>query len=78
MIPLSFYDLKEASNYHNKELNKPITDVIAISNLHQIFLCQLPPRFNDHNVNSEVSLYNELLKEQFLNTEELFTELCSN
>ena len=68
----------EARNYHDKELNEPITDVIAISNLHQIFLCQFTPRFNDYNVNSEVSLYNELLKEQFIDTEELFTELCSN
>ena len=35
------------------------------SNLQQIFICKIPPRFDFHNVNSKVTRYNVLLEERF-------------
>ena len=60
-----------------KELDESITDLTAFSNLHEIFPCQLPPRFDNHIVNSKVSLYNELQKGRFLDTEEFITVVDS-
>ena len=39
-----------------KKLYESISELTAFQNLHQIFICQLPPRFDFHNVNSKVRL----------------------
>ena len=46
-------------------LQNSITELKEFSNLHQIFICKFPPRFDFHNVNSEVTRYNVLLEEHF-------------
>ena len=46
-------------------LQKCITELKEFSNLHQIFKCKIPPRFDFHNVNSKVTRYNVLLEEHF-------------
>ena len=38
--------------------------------LGQILLCKIPPRFDHHNINTKVCLFNELLVECFLDTED--------
>ena len=39
----------------------------------QIFLCKIPQRFDHHNINTKVCLFNELLVERFLDTEDFLT-----
>ena len=46
-------------------LENSITELKEFSNLQQIFICKIPPRFDFHNVNSKVTRYNVLLEEQF-------------
>ena len=46
-------------------LQNSITELKEFSNLHQIFICKIPPRFDFHNVNGKVTRYNVLLEEQF-------------
>ena len=46
-------------------LQNSITELKEFSNLHQIFICKIPPRFDFHNVNSKVTGYNVLLEEHF-------------
>ena len=53
-----------------KELNDSITVIKRLSNVGQIFLCKIPQRFEHHNINTKVCLFNELLVERFLNTED--------
>ena len=46
-------------------LENSITELNEFSNLQQIFICKIPPRFDFHNVNSKVTRYNVLLEEHF-------------
>ena len=58
-----------------KKLDESISELTAFQNLHHTFICQLPPRFDFHNVNSNVIRFNELLPERFADTEEFVTVL---
>ena len=60
-----------------KKLDESISKLTAFQNLHHIFICQLPPRFDFHNVNSKVIRCNELLLERFADTDEFVTVLDS-
>ena len=44
-----------------KELDDSITVIKRFSNVGQIFLCKIPQRFDHHNINTKVCLFNELL-----------------
>ena len=46
-------------------LENSITELKEFSNLQQIFICKIPPRFDFHNMNSKVTRYNVLLEEHF-------------
>ena len=56
-----------------KELDDSITVIKRFSNVGQIFLCKIPQRFDHHNINTIVCLFNELLTERFLDTEDFLT-----
>ena len=56
-----------------KELDDSITVIKPFSNVGQIFLCKIPQRFDHHNINTKVCLFNELLTERFLDTEDFLT-----
>ena len=58
-----------------KKLDESINELTEFHNLHHIFLCQLPPRFDFHNINARVTCFNELLVERFADTEEFVTVL---
>ena len=58
-----------------KKLDESINGLTEFHNLHHIFLCQLPPRFDFHNINAKVTCFNELLIECFADTEEFVTVL---
>ena len=58
-----------------KKLDESISELTTFKNLHHIFICQLPPRFDFHNVNSKVIRFNELLLERFADTEEFVAVL---
>ena len=49
----------------------------GFSNLGHIFLCQIPNRFDFHVVNSKVLRFNELLSEQYSDTEDFLTVTSS-
>ena len=44
-----------------------------LPNVGQIFLCKIPQIFDHHNINTKVCLFNELLAERFLDTEDFLT-----
>ena len=50
-----------------------MNEITEFHNLHHIFLCQLPPRFDFHNINAKVTCFNQLLIEHFADTEEFVT-----
>ena len=56
-----------------KELDDSITVIKRFSNFGQIFLCKVPQRFDHHNINTKVCLFNELLPERFLDAEDFLT-----
>ena len=56
-----------------KELDDSITVIKRFSNVGQIFLCKIPQRFDHHNINTKVCLFNKLLAERFLDTEDFLT-----
>ena len=56
-----------------KELDNSITVIKRFSNVGQIFLCKIPQRFDHHNINTKVCVFNELLVERFLDTEDFLT-----
>ena len=41
-----------------KELDDSITELKQFSNVGKIFLCKIPPRFDHHNINTKVCLFN--------------------
>ena len=41
-----------------EKLDESISELTTFQNLHHIFICQLPPRFDFHNVNSKVTRFN--------------------
>ena len=53
-----------------KELDDSVTVIKQFSNFRQIFLFKVPQRFGHHNINTKVCLFNELLTERFLDTED--------
>ena len=59
----------------NLNFDKSINELTEFHNLHHIFLCQLHPRFDFHNINAKVTCFNELLIERFADTEEFVTVL---
>ena len=56
-----------------KELHDLIIVIKRFSNVGQIFLCEIPQRFDHHNINTKASLFNELLAESFLDAEIFLT-----
>ena len=50
-----------------------ISELKGFSNLGHISLCQIPNRFDFHDVNSKVLRFNELLSERFSDTEDFLT-----
>ena len=56
-----------------KELDDSITVIKRFSNVGQIFLCKIPQIFDHRNINTKVCLFNELLVEHFLDTEDFLT-----
>ena len=52
-----------------------MNELTEFHNLHHIFLCQLHPIFDFHNINAKVTCFNELLIERFADTEEFVTVL---
>ena len=54
-----------------KETDDSITVIKRFSNVGQIFLCKIPQRFDHHN--TKFCLFNELLTERFLDTEDFLT-----
>ena len=56
-----------------KELDDSITELKRFSNVVQIILCKIPPRFDHHSINTQVCLFNELLVERFLDTQDFLT-----
>ena len=56
-----------------KELDDSITVIKRFSNVGQIILCKITQRFDHHNINTKVCLFNELLVERFLDTEDFLT-----
>ena len=56
-----------------KELDDSISELKRFSNIGQVFLCKIPPRFDHHNINTKVCLFNELLAEHFLDTEDFLS-----
>ena len=56
-----------------KEPDDSITVIKRFSNVGQIFLCKIPQRFDHRNINTKVCLFNELLVERFLDTEDFLT-----
>ena len=58
-----------------KKLDESINELTEFHNLHHIFLCQLPPRFDFHNINVKVTCFNELPTERFADTEGFVTVL---
>ena len=53
-----------------KERDDSITELKRFSNVGEILLCKIPPRFDHHNINMKVCPFNELLAEHFLDTED--------
>ena len=43
------------------------------SSVGQIVLCKIPKKFDHHNINTKVCLFNKLLAERFLDTEDFLT-----
>ena len=56
-----------------KELDYSVTVIKRFSSVGQIFLCKIPQRFDHHNINTKVCLFNELLVERSLDTEDFLT-----
>ena len=52
-----------------------MNELTEFHNLHHILLCQLPPRFDFHNINAKVTCFNVLLIERFADTEEFVAVL---
>ena len=52
------------------KLDASLTELKQFSNVNQIFICKIPARFDFQSINHKVSQFNQLLFEQFSNTEE--------
>ena len=57
------------------KVEESISELTELHNLHHIFLCQLPPRFDFHEINAKVTCFKELSIERFADTEEFVTVL---
>ena len=53
-----------------KRIDESIRHLTSFSNIGQIFLCKIPPRFDFKNINSKVLDFNKLITERFDTTEE--------
>ena len=59
-----------------KKLDESINELTEFHNFHHIFLCQLPPRFDFHNINAKVTCFNEfLIIARFADTDKFVTVL---
>ena len=50
-------------------LDSSIKELKQFNNVHHVFLCKIPPRFDFHNVNIKVNQYNNILSERFSDSE---------
>ena len=50
-------------------LDSSLKELKQFNNVHHIFLCKIPPRFDFHNVNIKVNQYNNILSERFSDSE---------
>ena len=53
-----------------KDLDSALTDLTHFSNVQHVFICKIPPSLDFHNINNEVSEFNNLLSERLSDTEE--------
>ena len=50
-------------------LDSSLKELKQFNNVHHVFLCKIPPRFDFHNVNIKVNQYNNILSERFSDSE---------
>ena len=50
-------------------LDSSVKELEQFNNVHHVFLCKIPPRFDFHNVNIKVNQYNNILSERFSDSE---------
>ena len=52
-------------------LDSSLKELKQFNNVHHVFLCKIPPRFDFHNVNIKVNQYNNILSERFIDSEHI-------
>ena len=52
-------------------LDSSLKELKQFNNVHHVFLCKIPPRFDFHNVNIKVNQYNNILSELFSDSEHI-------
>ena len=52
-------------------LDISLKELKQFNNVHHVFLCKIPPRFDFHNVNIKVNQYNNILSERFSDCEHI-------
>ena len=52
-------------------LDSSLKELKQFNNVHHVFLCKIPPRFDCHNVNIKVNQYNNILSECFSDSEHI-------
>ena len=52
-------------------LDSSLKKLKQFNNVHHVFLCKIPPRFDFHNVNIKVNQYNNILSERFSDSEHI-------
>ena len=52
-------------------LDSSLKELKQFNNVHHVFLCKIPPRFDFHNVNIKVNQYNNILSERFSDSEHI-------
>ena len=65
-------DLSNRSVSSEKQINtheSSLKELKQFNNVHHVFLCKIPPRFDFHNVNIKVNQYNNILSERFSESE---------
>ena len=52
-------------------LDSSLKELKQFNNVHHVFLCKIPPRFDFHNVNIKVNQYDNILSERFSDSEHI-------
>ena len=52
-------------------LDSSLKELKQFNNVHHVFLCKIPPRFDFHKVNIKVNQYNNILSERFSDSEHI-------